>query len=978
MESPIQLLVNRAHEMKELATAYRSMGTTGPLNDVPDVLEIASSLIMSVISNANTNKLELQGNAVLQEIDDILNVKERQFITKMENLINSSGQKVTDVAGALERVQQKYHETIEKLTKIYEGIVQKEKDKLEAKIADQEQLWEIEKKNLTEEENKLYRDLEQISSKVLGEISQKYNEKINDIDQKIKEQELMLQGSVHQRHQQNQIKSDLLAEEERRMAAEHEKISRDYQQRHNKAVEEATKLEAQIQELKMTIESESANSQSRIQRMEESMKADFQRRQDDLQILLTQYSEHLKFLEAEDSSIQQSHEYEKTTLETRLARLQEEYEEKIGKEQRSQDEAVAVIRQNLESQYKVIFDSIADEMNEEDVKRGKQLDEYQQQKLQRVKQAEKELRELGKANEREKVKMQKVVADAKERLKAVKEQRNIDISELKQARQSQLGAHMQELDDIQHKQALELNRIFKAFDEQQKRLGEVQRKSVGMKNKQKMETVAAMRKEHERRKQAIIEEIDQQREDETQEEVQKRIDEMKKSGPVTMESLDKRQGDLKTRMDKIMNKIDSLIEKGEEKNNSSSSAVQMPLQTSNSQNKLIKNEKKQESPARSSQKILPLNPLVKQEDSEEEISKLAQISQRSDVVQNEDVNNELRRSIQDANRRRNSVLEESKSLRKDISDLSSNFENKFLQIEHQFHATKSSLTQKKELLINQENYISNNVMNQEKKLDELDKRINLKNQIVEEMEQVFEKDKEEFTEKIKKEQEAKLEAARGTGEEAELMMYEVRMDFQSRMAAINEKLANAKLATEKITAYMLKSRAQAIEEAQTELTVGYDEKVKFMNEQHKLKLQQYDNDVNNKKKEFEDEVSKTKEETDEKSVEAEKTYLERKSELEEERQNLMNELDELEKKLNELLNTECKDCVRKKGILAALLQKKKGLETKIEDLHEVSTKLEYKMNAIFGNERKPFKVMSPRLLVPRAKTAQAQAPPRRI
>lgn len=976
MSSPIQRLLNRAHEMKELASSYRNLGTTGPLNDVPDVLEIAAQLIMSVIDNSITNDLEIQSTSVMQEVDDILNVKERQFITKMENQINSTSQKVSDVSNMLERVQTKYQDTISKLTRIFDGIVKKEREKLEEKLKDQENLWEIERKNLMEEENKLFREMEQCSSKVLGEISMQYNEKINEIDQKIKEQELMLQESVHQRHQQAQIKSDLLNEEERRMALEHEKLSRDFNQRKAQADELNAKLSTQIEDLKIKIESENANSQTRIQRLEESMKADYQRRLDDLQILLSQYTEHLKFLEAEDSSIQQSHEYEKITLETRLQRLQEEYEDKINKEQKALDEQVAVIRQNLESQYKVIFDSIADEMNEEDIKRGKQMDEFQQQKLAKVKQAEKEIRELGKANDREKGKILKVVEECKERLKAVMRQRELDLTELKQTRQRSLGEQMQELDDKQHEQSIELNNIFKQFDEQQKRLGEVQRKSVGIKNKQKMETVAAMRKEHERRKQAILEEIDQQRETETEEEVQRKLNEMNKS----TEDMQQREEKLKSKVANIMNRIDNMIEKGEEKASSSStSATQMTLTKSSSQSSVVSNSEQQQhemrrkkfAENRNSMKILPKTPpLVKTEIQ----SNLAQTLKPE--MGSPQFNNELRKSIDDANKRRNNVLEESKNLKKDIADLSTNFETKFLQIEHQFHATKSSLNQKKEMLINQENYISNNVLNQEKKLDELDKRINLKEAEVQEYEMMLEKNKEEFTERIKKEQEAKLEQARGTGEEYELMMYEVRMDFQSRMAAVNEKLNNAKQATEKITAYMLKQRAQEVEEAQTELSVGYDEKMKILSEQHKLKLEQYANEVEAKKKEFEDNVSQTKSNLEEKQNEAQNNYLERKSELEQEKKNLLEELDNLEKKLNELLHTECKECTKKKAILSTMLMKKKGLESKIDSLHEVTAKLEYKMNAIFGNERKQLKVMAPQLMVPRAKTAMSPGPRR--
>ena len=185
-------------------------------------------MINSVIQSDELENLEKSQEAKNKQIDEILNQKEQSFIQKMENKVNYVAKKMETVSDKYTAHQKKLQDILDKISLIHDKALQVERDKKEAEMVEIEKEWDKERTDLLEEERQIYQSIEKNTSDALAEISKSYKDKLKKIDDEIAEKQTALNEVIHDKHQQGKLKTKALEQEERRMAAEHERISNDY------------------------------------------------------------------------------------------------------------------------------------------------------------------------------------------------------------------------------------------------------------------------------------------------------------------------------------------------------------------------------------------------------------------------------------------------------------------------------------------------------------------------------------------------------------------------------------------------------------------------------------------------------------------------------------------------------------------------------------------------------------------------------
>ena len=976
MTSAIQTLINEITNLKSLSQAYRETADRSSTFSVPDVLDIAASLISAVINRKGIDDESREKNAKeSKEIDDILNRKEKIFIGKTETKINQTAEKLDDVNIRYNEHLKKYQETIEKISHFHENVVKKEKKKNEEKIEAQEKEWDKERADLMEQERKIYQNIEENTTSTLRKISQEYKERIDNVDLKIKECQTTLGNLIHDKHQQGGVRAKALEKEERRIATEHEKITHDFQDRKAQLEQEIETFNEQITTLKKMISEESYDSQDKLKRLEDAMNTEYEEKSRERQEKLEFLSKKTELLEKQYSEKLVELESEKQSLDSRLEKLEAEYAEKSEKEKSVIKSVIDQLREALENEYKPYFMDISDQIAEEEHKKGKSYDTMKQEQMKITENNEKEIQKLTTVCAREITNLTKKKEDVRHKLINLNEQKRADLIELTHERQRDVGVYMQKLDDQQSCENEQINAIMIEFDRKQKELNELHQMTVERRNKKKADQLKELKKLHETRKNQIFESIENQMKKEIDDEMNRKIAEINSKIPLTKEGIAKRAHGLKKAISKLNNKMNNLIESNLQLvTDFSSGSYDLMLKESKSvstigfqpMNKLQKDSTLNMSAKSFSNlpMVVPINEVDEEEEKAEEKPK--DPDARSKVLE------KLKDSIIDVQKRKNIVVSEAESLSKDLNRMTNNFSMKLMQIEHQYASMKGSINNTKTRLDNRKKAMEDTVKLQEKKLGVLTEEVEVKNKEAEEFEQNYAAKTEEYANAVKKEQEEALQEVKAGGKNAAAQMQEIKEDFEAKVLDLNDKLQKSKSATDQITKYMMKVREQLLEEAEVEITVANEERMKILREAHVSRMKKMDREFDVTRDMYIGYQNNAQEDFDEQSQNEKDAYDAKMNELGKEKDNLTVENSELEDKLHELLTKECEGCVQKKGIIKELLQKRSEIQSHIDNLKDNQQQLEAKMNSMFRDDTKKGttpKVLSPRFFVPRAKTA---------
>ena len=957
--------------MEDVSSKLKKNANTFVANIVPDIYDSAANILKAIIVNKAGDDYD-KGEKEIKAADELMLRKESEFVKLIESHLNGIFSKIDNLYDRYKESNGKFSKSMDIINQKNEKIVKDQISEKEKENEKQVQEWENERQKLLSDERMIFQEIERKVTESVTLISNEYKEKIKKVEDEIQQYQLVLQSAIHDKYSQPQTKAELIENEQRRMAHEHEEITKKYHQRKAEIEEETTQMKEKIEEIKEMIAKETNNSQSRVKRLEDAM-------MEERQLVIKEQGEKIKMLNERIESLEKDYSektadlhYTKNDFVVQLQQVENEYIQKISEENEKVKQEINEITDELKSDYYARYNEINDKITDVEMERSQSFEIMRLDHLKACELSDAEIYTKQKEYEREINVLKKKRDETKERLKAVRQQMENDLLEVKRTRQREFGEEMFQYDQVAIQQTEEINKIMKLFDDQQKKLTEIHQISVENRNRKKATQTRELKKEHQLRKQKILDDIDMQREKDIQEEINQKLEDLG----------DTNRGEKVNHLiSKMTNKIDSLIETQERKMEDLNE-YEEEEDTNENTIKTYRIEKKADTPLinmsfamGSGRKSNYINQHSKSQATSQVNS--AKTSSRvrtsrsgvkitiakpmygfthknSEEIFDQDVMQELEASKVEAERRKKLVVKETKTLDNGIKRVRAEFENRMTQLTQTYAKTADNLSKEVDSLESKKMNIQQNVNKQEEKLSMLREAAEQKSKEAEQFEQSLMQKYQEFTQQVKEEHEMHLAKAKHESETYQEKMEEIKEDFQAKIDTLQNKLKRAREATEKITNYMLRVREQQIESVEIELKTTSEERLKYLKEAHEKRIKQCDKELSDLKKMHALIIKTTKEEFEEKSKEEKEKFAQTRTEFEKEEKELRQQSETLDGEIEFLSSLECEDCKEKKKIIKNLLVKKDMLSISIRQLREGQLNLELKMNSIFTQEKNSY------------------------
>lgn len=911
-KDPIRELTMFCGAMKEISGSIYGANPNG-VNHVADVLEAAAGLLTQLIKTKTAADPNDKIYEQTQQFDILLKEKERSFIEKMDK-------KIEDMAGKLEELQnvlENKEELLQKSLLDIQALSQKALDKLDLKnqekLEELNQKFEEQKEEYTNKEKKAFSDFEVFLVEHLQELSKEWNNKLSTADEKINLYQKDLQEIIHDKHLQGQKKNDLILAEDRRMAAEHEQISREFQERKAAATAKIRQLTNQVKTMTESLNDQNATTKTRLKELEKTMLDNREIINEERRTKLDRQNDNIKELSEvlEKKRLEIDAENSKSSIQIRD--IEKEYENKCKEEELKTEKEIFDAMEKINKEYNPQIDTLNRMIDEAEVQRGISLERLRKSALTSAEQSENELQELNKRHEEERKRYKAQLNKQKEIYHNVQAEKDADIEELKHKMQQTLGAAMTGYDTLEKQHAEEISNIMRQFEDQQKKLTDLHRLSLENRDRRRADELSRLKAEHEQRKQEILFRIEQQMKMEAEKAVNETVEKANESHTKEVTSIKTMILDIKGRMELLQMKIDGLYK--------------------------LHNQKLEQM-------------MQDQDESLREDLKKLQEKGESEKAEIKDLKQRLMNETQEVDRRKDIIMKEANELDQNIHEMHEKFEKKMSMMESQFNASKKNISKSQNELSTRQHQLTVQMVDQTAKIVQLGEIAEKKESEANEFEASFDKKKEEFATETRSKAQQELDECMMKPREFESEMEELRETLQAQMKSLEEQLAIAKQNTEKTTQLMMIERAQALEEAETELKLQYEERVNDIKENHEKRLELMLSELHDARILHEMKMQDLRSNFDEQMSGNENQFQDLLKELNEEKEELEKQTQALNDQINELEHRECPYCIQKKQNIRELLVKKDEYSQRLANMRKQVLLTDEKMNVIFPQRKK--------------------------
>ena len=932
--NPIEVLSSACAEMRELSDVLRE-AARGTVTDVSETMDEASSILTTILSSSVGSDPNENVAQDVAEFYEMAVQKEHEFKDKMEEKKDNLSVKINELNAQVEALQDKLDQKRKEHQEFLKDKAVEIRKENEKALAKEKARLKNEEKRVEEEKKARYEQFETFLAGKMSEVSQEYSRKLKDAESTLSNVNIELQTTVHSKHEEKRLLQDDLDTENRRMASEHERISREYQERKQANEQLAKDLDVNIARTRVIVEREEAAAQMKLKKMEQDFTN--QKRQE-----INDAKKRIHGLENEQSKTKTLIEEMKFGLEKEkvemAAKLQEKIDDKrkeMAKEAEVTKEEVERDRQATEAEYQAKYDAVNSDIEKVQHERKEQQAEISRVLFENVDRLEHEDREEREKHETGVGNLNRELDKAKKELKRVQQQKEQSLNDLKHMQQKKMGTALAEVEKNEKARMERINTLMRKFDEQQKKLTFLHQLTVEQLDKEKAEAILRLKKEHEMRKEMIILQVEARVREEIEREMAKAADVEAANHEDLLKDIQQRIDQVNSRIDVLKSKLDGLER--------------------TTQDKL-------------DDLLADVDPSLAKE--------LREIAMGKDTQdRGNELVSKLRNASMDVERRKEMVLNESNAISKNLDAMRSDFEMKMAKIEQDFAMNKQQLMGIQRSSEDKQETLNRKMDTQQKQLRDLSNNVQAKEREVDAFENGFESEKQRYEKDTKGSYEASLEHARSEPKSFQDEMVRFRDSMTLEMNKLKEQLDVAKANTDMITSLRMKERQDAFEEIETQFQLLAEERQRVIQEHHRERMEE----LHAKREHTRQKQSEQRQELeqdfndifDERKTEFEGKYQEYFMEKEELRK--LNE--SLTKKLQEAESQECPKCVAKKEVLRRLVEKREDLK-RMMGVHQWEIEAsEEEMYNIFGTPKpkvahdiidmqKPMTSMSRKLLRP--------------
>lgn len=925
---PTKTIANLCRRMRDISSTIRSNNINTRSLDIPDVLDVSSNLLTSIASmKVSLNDSDRKIKNQREKIDELINQKEHNFIKKMDQKVEKVASRVDQIDKQIKEKESKLSKCLTAAQKLNSQEILKVENDHEIQIQKLNDEFNLQKKKLAEREKVAYIGFEKSLASHLSELSAEWNKKIQEIDDKIASYQKGLHNLIHDKHQQSQIKNEMLMNEDRRMASEHERISIEFRNRKEEVNSKIKNLSDQYQSVQISMKEYSKDAQARINELENKLLNDRKEIEEKRNQDLFELRQKIGFLTSEAEAKKLEIENKRSTISNKVREIEENYEQKFLNEENETRKLIQEESKKIDDHYKPKISKLSIEVQEADLKRAQMLEDLRKAALSDVESGENEVNELNKRNELERNRYTEILKAEKDEYDRIVNEKTQDITELKQENQKKISENLSKLDDEETKQNEEISNLMRQFDDQQKKLSELKRMTLEQRNRKKADELARIEQEHENRKNQILFNISQQIKIDEEKQINESINKENESHSNELSSLQSMLLDIKKRMETLNNKMDDLYNANNQK----------------------------------FQQILD----DKDKTLFEDLKKFK--NENKEINSSNELKSRIMNETEEVRRRKYIVLREVDQLDQSINELHDDFERKLKSLENQFNESISKIQNDKEQADIKKGKLTNQIDNQKEKINQLEEMAFKKVEETMQFQNSYEQNKEDFKNATEKAYQTNLDIIQKESPLFQEKLDNIRNNLNARIQELQILLKEAKEKSESLSKMLMIEREHSLKEAEEELKLISEEKKKRINEDHMKKVEIMNNELNNAYIEHMKKLKELNDNFDEQYDLNENQFNFLINDLLNEKNDLTEISKALDNQIIELTTKECPKCTEKKEVLRGLIKKRDELGQKLNGLRKVALASEKKMCTLFvqNDQRKTTSALSS--LAPKAK-----------
>lgn len=956
-ENPLnacEILNVKLSEIKQIVDTLHQYSTD---NDIPDVFEGAQQILQNLLPEKSNFAISQEEQEL--KFDELVSKLERDFIAKHDKEVEKISQTIDtlqksiidddqDIQKILKDGQLFQLAEVGKLTKFYNQIMQ-----------DNEKDFNSHKSTFTQREKEIYAKYEKDLAEKLGQVSAENTGKIEEITNKINTMQRELQSMIHQKHQQNTIKADLIAEEDRRMATEHEQISREYQTRKNTADDKIKRFTEELSKIEKSIANESQSATEKIQAMEQAMMNERNLVVEKHNKSLEELQNTFQSLSTELANKQSLIESEHSQAVTELKKAEREAKRKIEKEQNETEELITAARVEIEINYRPRIESMRKIIEDTENQRGKELEILRQQILASNEESEKSIAIACSHYQDESDRAKMAIKELKDELNSLKDEKKADLDELTKTLQIEVGKVLSEADETERKHNEEVNKIMQKFDEQQKYLTELHRVSVEAHDKMRADELARLKQEHEQRKNQLIFKLEQQAKIDRETLLASAIEAENQRHNNAIVNLKARIVELQSRIELLNMKFEGLYSvHGQriEELQRDSTETSLKMENISETSSLASTRTPANSEQTPNKETSPEDEELQSAKAlEEELNKRKEEEKKKGEAEIEEIKSysmKLMNETQEFNRTKARILTEVDEINKNFAYIREDFEEKMFQIKTKFLAQKSTYDSKSRDMEIVSQSLQNKVADQVVKIEELTQIADRKEDEATKFEQSIPDQEEEFREQTKKSYTEDLEIAKSQPDDFEEKVRAVTDEMHEKMFEITKLIEAEKVNTEKISKMLMNERKEIFAQVEKVIRTEFKDRKKIFYKNYEKVIAKMDEDFNEKEKLHQKEMDDLEMQQRVQKAQFIDQHRKLMLDMEEEKERVLKESLALDKEIADLDTMECPQCIKKKASIRMLLQQRDALYSRLGVAAEKLEDSDKKVGSLFKDVKR--------------------------
>lgn len=508
--APAAILQDAQDDFQQIAKEMHVHSDDPIDNEIPYIYEQAAEIVNTIIVsvsgvNSTTSNLEM-----VAELDSTFLIIEKQFLKRMENLMNKLASKVEDLQNELETHNLDYNNELSQLPGIFEKSIESIKIKHQQQIEEAQKEFDNRLHTHQERQAIITKDYEYDYLRQVEGEEAVWKRKIKELEQEFENLEKDLKAKINKKQQFTQLKNVELgqkATEYRQKEAEFKEDLKDMIRLKQKELENLKKeLETAIELTEFennNLKEIQKQQHTKLKKKEDELVKKYTKEYNDQMFVLDEETRKCIKIQQDIDNIQLDHDYQ-------VKESKKSTEQKIRDAQIETNRIVITNVAAVTAEYQPKILSLTQELQVLEHQRSVSLEELRKASLVTTEECELKIIELNNKHQKKRSKLQMVLRKEKDELQLLLDKRGKTIDDLKTDFNKQISTMQEELRSGEENHANKIRKILEMYKYEREQIENRRIKNMETLNKRLEETKQILKEEHDQRMTAITYRMDMQ------------------------------------------------------------------------------------------------------------------------------------------------------------------------------------------------------------------------------------------------------------------------------------------------------------------------------------------------------------------------------------------------------------------------------------------------------------------------------------